>query len=69
MTLAHRAGAAIHTREKPVKKKRGDGAEEGPKLGRGRPKKGEGSPSREPKRLERQRAVSVEQMQEDLPKQ
>lgn len=66
MTLTHSAGTAIHEREKPVKKKKEDGAEEGPK--RGRPKKGEESPSREPKRLERQRTVSVKQMQEDLPK-
>lgn len=64
-----RDSTSIDAREKPVKKKKEETkGEEVPKRGPGRPKKGEEPPPKEPKRLERQRTIGPEEMQEDLPK-
>ena len=55
----------VVAREKPAPKPRKKPAA---KRKRGRPKKGEARPPKEPTRLERQRGMTIEQMFEDLPK-
>ena len=59
-----RDATAIEVREKPVKVEQP--AEE-PKRKRGRPRNGEVMPAKEPRRLERQGAMSLSQMLADLP--
>lgn len=67
-----RDSTAIEAREKPVKKeKTPEVVEQGdlkPERKRGRPKKGEKRPPKEPTRIERQQTMSLEDMLEDLPK-
>ena len=58
-----RDATAIEAREKPVKVEK----PEAPKRKRGRPKKGEVAPPKEPRRLERQMGQTLEQMQAELP--
>lgn len=58
-------GTAIEGREKAIKK---PPAEEKPKYPRGRPRKGEERPAKEPTVLEKQQKQSLEQMLEDMPK-
>jgi hypothetical protein len=60
-----RDGTAIEARETPVKAAR---RADKPKRGRGRPKKGEEGPKKEPRRIERQVAMTLAQMLDDLPK-
>jgi len=59
-----RDATAIEAREKPVKV----ATPEVPKRKRGRPKKGEVVEKKEPRRLERQPAMSLAEMLRDLPK-
>jgi hypothetical protein len=65
-----RDSTAIEAREKPIRKNNTSSAEdEGskPKKRRGRPKKGEEKPTKEPTRIEKQQTMSLEEMLEDLP--
>ena len=65
-----RDSTAIEAREKPIRKNSTSSAEdEGakPKKRRGRPKKGEEKPTKEPTRIEKQQTMSLEEMLEDLP--
>lgn len=55
----------IAAREKPAAKAK---KKTSPKRRRGRPKKGEARPAKEPTRLEKQLAMSLDQMLDDLPK-
>jgi hypothetical protein len=55
----------IAAREKPAPKAKKETA---PKRRRGRPKKGEDRPGKEPTRLEKQLAMSLDEMLDDLPK-
>ncbi|MCK5380446.1 MAG: transposase [Candidatus Latescibacteria bacterium] len=63
-----RDGTEIEAREKPVSRK---AVKEEPAVGkqrkRGRPRKGEKRPPKEPTRIERQKTMSLEEMLEDLP--
>jgi hypothetical protein len=62
-----RDSSAIKGNEKPIKKQPSD-EEAPPKRKRGRPRKGEEAPAKEPTRLERQRSMNLEEMIDDLPK-
>ncbi len=67
-----RDSTAIEGREKPALKPKEtgpatDGEAQKTKRKRGRPKKGEELPPKEPTRIERQRSMSLEQMLKDLP--
>jgi hypothetical protein len=65
-----RDSTAVDGREKPVvKEKESDAQAGGQKLQRkrGRPKKGEEPPPKEPTRIERQKTMSFEEMLKDLP--
>lgn len=69
--LNSRDSTAIEAREKPMKKEESPCAkEEGGKSEkkRGRPKKDEKRPPKEPTRIEKQQAMNLEEMLEDLPK-
>ena len=61
---ANRDSTAIEAREKPVKK----GRKEKETQKRGRPKKGEVKPEKQPTRLERQPSMTLKEMLADLPK-
>lgn len=65
-----RDSTAIEAREKPLRKKRDSSEVESTKLARkrGRPKKGEERPAKEPSRIEKQQVMSLEEMLKDLPK-
>ncbi len=66
-----RDSTAIEAREKPVakpKEQKSASEDTKPKRKRGRPKKGEEKPLEEPKRIEKQLTMSLEEMVEDLPK-
>lgn len=58
-----RDATAIEAREKPVKKER----KQKHKKNRGRPKKGEEQPAKEPTRLEKQASMTLTEMLADLP--
>lgn len=60
-----RDATAIEAREKPA---RTEPAEKTPKRKRGRPRKGEAAPAKQPRRLERQVGMNLAQMLADLPK-
>ena len=60
-----RDATAIEAREKPVKREKPQ--TKTPKRKRGRPKKGEAAPAKEPRRLERQVGQTLAQMLADLP--
>ena len=60
-----RDATAIEAREKPLKAVRAKA--ESPKRKRGRPKKGEVVPPKEPRRLERQSSMTLSEMLADLP--
>ena len=60
-----RDATAIEAREKPAKVEQPQA--DGPKRKRGRPRKGEVVPPKEPRRLERQGAMTLPQMLADLP--
>ena len=64
-----RDATAIEAREKPAKveKPQGTTPADEPKRKRGRPKKGEVVPPKEPRRLERQQTMTLSQMLCDLP--
>lgn len=65
-----RDSTAIEAREKPMRKSSAVSAEDErskPVKKRGRPKKGEEKPSKEPTRIEKQQIMSLEEMLEDLP--
>ena len=66
-----RDSTAIEAREKPMKKNCAvsveDKGSEPPEKKRGRPKKGEEKPAKEPTRIEKQQTMSLEEMLEDLP--
>jgi hypothetical protein len=59
-----RDATAIEAREKPA---RTEPSKKAPKRRRGRPKKGEAAPRREPRRLERQAGMTLAAMLADLP--
>jgi len=61
-----RDSTAIEARERPVKKETKDTPTA--KRRRGRPKKGEESPPKEPKRVEKQLSMALPEMLEELPK-
>ena len=61
-----RDSTEIIAREKPVVKERPERKTK-PKRKRGRPKKGENVPPKEPTRIERQKKMSLEEMVADLP--
>jgi len=61
-----RDSTEIIAREKPVVKERAERKTK-PKRKRGRPKKGENVPPKEPTRIERQKKMSLEEMVADLP--
>jgi hypothetical protein len=64
-----RDATAIVAREKPISKAKLESKEEKPKRGRGRPRKGEEVPKKEPTRLSRQaQGMSLSEMIADLPK-
>lgn len=66
-----RDSTAIEAREKPVLKDRTAEAPakvKTPRRGRGRPKKGDEPTPKEPRRIERQGTMSLEEMLKDLPK-
>jgi hypothetical protein len=66
-----RDSTAIEAREKPMRKDGAPLAEEGnlkSERKRGRPKKGEEKPPKEPTRIEKQQTMPLEEMLEDLPK-
>ena len=65
-----RDSTAIEAHERPVVKKKGVGAQpdvQKPQRRRGRPKKGEEPPPKEPTRIERQKTMPLEKMLKDLP--
>lgn len=61
-----RDSTAIEGNEKPARKSQEPPSEK-PKRRRGRPRKGEEAPIKEPSRLERQSRMSLEEMLDDLP--
>ena len=66
-----RDSTAIEAREKPVTKPKESkiaSADKKSKSKRGRPKKGEEKPPEKPKRIEKQKTMSLKEMLEDLPK-
>lgn len=66
-----RDSTAIEAREKPMKKEEAPCVEEGDvksEKKRGRPKKDEKRPPKEPTRIEKQQVMTLEEMLEDLPK-
>jgi transposase len=65
-----RDSTAIEAREKPVRKNDVSVENQGskPEKRRGRPKKGEEKPPKEPTRIEKQQTMSLEEMLKDLPK-
>jgi transposase len=66
-----RDSTAIEAREKPMKKEEASCVEEGDvksEKKRGRPKKDENRPPKEPTRIEKQQVMTLEEMLEDLPK-
>lgn len=66
-----RDSTAIKAREKPMKKEEASCVEEGDvksEKKRGRPKKDENRPPKEPTRIEKQQVMTLEEMLEDLPK-
>ena len=66
-----RDSTAIEAREKPMKKEEAPCVEEGDvksEKKRGRPKKNENRPPKEPTRIEKQQVMTLEEMLEDLPK-
>jgi len=62
-----RDSTAIEGNEKPAKRSP-ESTSDKPKRGRGRPRKGEEAPVKEPNRLERQSRMTLEEMRDDLPK-
>ena len=64
-----RDSTAIEAREKPVRKNNVSpiGNDSKPEKKRGRPKKGEEKPPKEPTRIEKQQIMSLEEMLKDLP--
>ena len=66
-----RDSTAIEAREKPMKKEAAPCVEEGDvksEKKRGRPKKDENRPPKEPTRIEKQQVMTLEEMLDDLPK-
>lgn len=64
-----RDSTAIEAREKPIKKGVKSAPQNThPEKKRGRPKKGEEKPQKDPTRIEKQQKMSLEEMLEDLPK-
>ena len=63
-----RDATAIEARERPAKVDKPQSDEPNPKRKRGRPKKGEVVPPKEPRRLERQGTMTLSEMLADLPK-
>jgi hypothetical protein len=65
-----RDSTAIEAREKPMRKNSALSAQDKgskPERKRGRPKKGEEKPTKEPTRIEKQQTMSLEEMLKDLP--
>ena len=65
-----RDSTAIEAREKPIVKEKEPDVQAGvqkPQRRKGRPKKGEEPPPKEPTRIERQKTMSLEEMLKDLP--